>query len=352
VNLPQLTFTRFIAATGIVLWHYGRPVPPFTLPIIRDLVEKGSACVSFFFVLSGFILVVAQSSEGRQPQSINPNVFWIHRVARIYPLYMFALVFHLFLIVSDSTPNERIEPAKTLLHIALLQAWFPSIAMAYNSPGWSLSAEAFFYLLFPLLYLIFQKLRTSTCLIAGISVWVANIVACIALQNQSVDPTFLWCSPVLHLGSFALGAATGTAFVRHHARFIAAKRLMALVLILSAVISVFSVSYHWKLSALFHNGIYAPVFLLGIVWLSVDNGKVSKLFAHPRLQHLGEISYGIYILQVPIWIAFSALMRRTLDLGWTPRFYLYCLLLGVVTTLLHRYFERPARRWIRSWDDR
>src|SRR6187402_655450 len=98
MNIPQLTFTRFIAAICIVILHFGMLVYPFSEPYIFPFVRHLDSLVSYFFVLSGFILVIANSSATKNAQTLDKKKFWINRFARIYPVYLVALVVVIFLV--------------------------------------------------------------------------------------------------------------------------------------------------------------------------------------------------------------------------------------------------------------
>ena len=82
MNLPQLTVTRFVAALGIVVYHLGRTTWPFSLA--PDLVGLLHLAVSYFFTLSGFILVIAQVREGDLPAQVVPRPFYRNRLARVF----------------------------------------------------------------------------------------------------------------------------------------------------------------------------------------------------------------------------------------------------------------------------
>ena len=109
--------------------------------------------VSFFFVLSGFILVYTYA--GRE---IDKRDFYQARFARIYPAYLFspAALVAVFLLrrIENARPVLRIRgaplrPGDRSLVLLLLQAWLPAAALSWNAVAWSLSVEAFFYAIFP-----------------------------------------------------------------------------------------------------------------------------------------------------------------------------------------------------------
>jgi len=73
--------------------------------------------------------------------------FWIRRFSRLYPAYLIAAL--LMLAFAAAREQAQDTPAITL-HLLMLQSWLPQDALAVNGPGWSLSVEAFFYAILPL----------------------------------------------------------------------------------------------------------------------------------------------------------------------------------------------------------
>ena len=86
-RLPGLTSLRFFAAFLVVLFHLQSMQITLGPAWFRELSSIGYVGVSFFFVLSGFILVYTC-----QGKSVNVMKFWRTRFARIYPAYVFSLL--------------------------------------------------------------------------------------------------------------------------------------------------------------------------------------------------------------------------------------------------------------------
>lgn len=138
VRLDSLTGLRFFAAFVVYGLHvqYGG---------MRYIFGQGSIGVSFFFILSGTVLAWSWRPTDRARD------FYRRRVARIYPVYVVA--FLLGIVVTRAVGEGYHGLGAGLLGIFLLQAWVPDVHtyFALNGVSWSLSVEAFFYLLFPLL---------------------------------------------------------------------------------------------------------------------------------------------------------------------------------------------------------
>ncbi|MGY4828015.1 acyltransferase family protein [Sphaerotilaceae bacterium SBD11-9] len=343
MEIRQLTFLRFIAATAVVIFHAGREVP--SLAWGRTLWDMGSTAVSFFFLLSGFILAHVYAGRG----VVRPMDFYVARFARVVPVYWLALL----AVVAYQAFKRQLEPASLALNVALVQSWLPGYAMTLNYPGWSLSIEMAFYLVFPLLLGRLQALRSPAHLIAiMLAAWVANQVVHVCLVNEVIhrgSPQLLYefmaYHPLTHVSTFVVGVISGLLFglyrgvMRRYAAVMmygAAAVLMALLFIPSPVHL-----YH-------HNGLLAPLYVLLLWGLAASpNAAVSRWMALPVLVLLGEASYGVYILQIPVAIVHAPLARH-FHLGAEAFFWSYYVGLVAVAVLCFRLFEAPVREWIKS----
>ena len=122
---------------------------------ILAILACGPSAVSLFYLLSGIVLVYSCTNESGL--SSTRSSFWRARFARIYPTYLLALMVDGPFFVSamlkahDGVGVVLWGVPIGLLALLLLHAWTPLSVFAWNTPGWSVSAEAFFYSLFPAL---------------------------------------------------------------------------------------------------------------------------------------------------------------------------------------------------------
>ncbi|HEU5269741.1 MAG TPA: acyltransferase [Jatrophihabitans sp.] len=139
-RLDSLTGIRALAAFAVFAHHAHSAL--ITSPGLGHLTRQGSSGVAFFFVLSGFVLTWSSRPDD------TARSFYRRRVARILPLYLLAWWGGVALnLVTGESPLVNQLPA-----LFGLQAWVPSdrVHFAGNAVLWSLSCEAFFYLVFPL----------------------------------------------------------------------------------------------------------------------------------------------------------------------------------------------------------
>jgi peptidoglycan/LPS O-acetylase OafA/YrhL len=350
-DMPQLTFTRFIAAFLIVIYHFGARTAPFDSSTANHWLGLAPAGVSYFFLLSGFILTFVYD-KGSANQ-IDKKKYYLARLARIYPLYILALA---ALVIFLLLTKQAIDPKALFLQATLLQAWFPSFSIRLNIPSWSLSVEVFFYLLFPFLLVLLRRIKKNWQLIMlGSIIWFFSLeIYCYGLNIFSkATPDFFFYlfnyNPLLHLNSFVLGIISCLLFKRFKKPFSAAWSLtliLAPLIIIAALIIGYNPILHY-----YNDGLLAPLFAVSLIGLAGDRTIISKIFSAKPFVLLGEISYGIYLLQVPIYAWWDAVFNRWLWQYPSLKFYGFVALLIFAAWLSFRFVERPIRQYVKKYND-
>lgn len=355
MRIDQLTVTRFIAAILLVLFHTAA-MGLTTDSVAGRVLLAGNSAVSFFFVLSGFILVVSSGRDAQLPTRIAKERFWRNRFARIYPLYLTALVLTLTAdVLTHNGTFHRIHVGSAVSSVLLVQAWLPRYAMDLNYPGWSLSVEVFFYALFPLLFAGMARLSTQRLIVLTGLVWLVSL-AIHRYMVQQIDRgatadyhALTMYLPALHLNTFLAGMTTGVVFMRHRLWLFRHHNWLLLALLMLAMAAGWVVWTQHPVLRLRHNGMMAPLFVVFVLWLSCQSNELSRRLSHPALVYLGDISYGVYLLQVPVsTLAFYA-NSRWLHLPTGLYLLTYLFLLCLVAAASYHWIEQPARRFIRQW---
>lgn len=357
MKVEHLTFTRFVAAILVVLFHIGATsMDPNSL--LGSLLGVGNSAVSYFFVLSGFILVVSNARSGQLPEQLAVGSFWRNRFARIYPLYLVALaVTIVFGLLTGSEKTDEMTAGSVLASIGLVQAWWPPFVMQLNYPGWSLSVETLFYSLFPLIYPLAVRQSTGRLMLVTGSCWALSLAIHIgmidAIHPGSINREALHdlavYYPPLHLNTFLTGIVTGVVFVRHKAWLTQYHHWLAAMLVIGLVAGFWIVLGHLPLLRYHHNGLFAPLFAVIILWLSIQSNGLTRWLSRPLPVRLGEISYGLYLMQVPVGMVTFYVNYHFLH--WPVWAYVpvYIGLLMAVAEVCYRHIEQPARRLIRQW---
>lgn len=369
-DLSSLTGIRFVAAFWVLVYHQGtaggllahamRAVPGFAANVVRT----GYSAVGLFFVLSGFILAYNYRDE-----RLNKRQFWAARVARVYPVYLLALLLVAPPILAKVAMH--LAPARELgnglLSIVLLQAWNPHAALSWNGPGWSLSVEAFFYLLFPFVLAAVRGFTPSR-LVFGMLVMAAAVLVvpsiCLLLHLsdlQGVSATDVpaagfWCNvvkfnPLIRLPEFVFGVLLGRLFLlrsRDASRPVSGGRLslraaVAIVVACGAFGPYISYPFIHNNALILFNGLL-------VYGLACGGGPLDRILSHGWFVRLGEASYAVYLLHVPIDDWLMRLDKKTLHLAAThPGLLFVCYAAAVVVASLavYQWVEEPARKYLR-----
>lgn len=365
-RLPALTSIRFFAALWVAFFHM-QAMKAFILPTaaLRQFASIGYAGVSFFFVLSGFILVYTYAGR-----ATTTRAFWQARFARIYPALAFALLiaapgfFYCVLQMRAHNPQLFVPEwswcashitLTIILTLTLLESWIPQAAFAWNMPNWSLSVEAFFYLIFP--FLLHRLARLSRRqLFAIIPIGSLVVLACTATYSlllpegpinlRTVTPwvNFLKFNPLLRLPEFLMGMAAGLLFLRNPGH-----RRLAWPLLLggiAATIAIIAASPRIPYLML-HTALPAPAFAAIVYGIALRPAGV-RILEHPILEALGEASYPFYLLHATIIAMYFLDWKTGLAKHQTLRGFATWLLLAIgVSIAVDRFIERPLRRLLR-----
>jgi len=345
MRIEQLTFTRFIAALAIVIYHFGAEIFPFNNDNVRFLVKNAHVGVSYFFVLSGFIMIVAYNRLDK----INAADYLKNRFARVYPLMAISVIPYLFALFLFP---GKVKIWDIFLNLFTIQAWIPGKATAGNYPLWSLTVEIFFYVCFPfLINKIYKKYSLTNVAVCVVLVWAVSIGLQFYLENSpfyegSMTPShdLIYYFPPMHLNQFLIGNLAGLAVV-NQAQGVK-RRYDVLVLIPLIIIGLF---FKYPFGVSYHNGFLAWFFAAFIILFAQNTGIITKIFSVKPLVFLGEISFAMYILQAPVFETSTKLIEKLkLTDNTSAIFYFNLVLLLAVSAFCHIYVELPLRNRIKN----
>ena len=211
-RLPSLTGLRFAAAMLVFGVHAYSfiPVEGVAHRLGHYLFDPGDLGVSFFFVLSGFVLTWALRGDAGP----RPIRFWTGRIVRIYPAYVVALA----LAVLGKWVGDLVDPAANRMNqvnghslttsLLLVQAWYPDEVtyLGISPVAWSLSCEMAFYAAFPLLFLLLRRVRALYAVGVGLLA-LALLMPAIAdaVAGDAHRRWFVYVFPLARMAEFALG---------------------------------------------------------------------------------------------------------------------------------------------------
>ena len=323
----QLTITRFFAAILVVIVHFGLDTYPFNMASWSFFFESGRIYVSYFFVLSGFVMTIAYGNRKR----LKVKQYYLNRIARIYPVYLAAI---LLLIVAYFLIERKVLWFEVILQASLIHSWIPRFSLTFNYVSWSLVVEAFFYLILPF---VWPLIRTKWFFAIVTLSWILTqlIVICSEFNLLNVSSDFILFHPTMHLNEFLIGILGGTFYLKRKSEKNYFIHLLV-VLVLFIVLLLLEIPY-----VEYRNGFLAPIFVSFIYLLSLD--KMSrKLLSHPACVFLGDISYSIYILQVPVLYLTKFLLSNSYN------FYTYLIVLILFSAIIYKWIEKPLQVKIRT----
>lgn len=350
-KLNQLTFTRFLAAFSVLFYHSGRDVGPLQyLPFLTS----GQTAVTYFFVLSGFVMAYVYS---RPEKPFNIHEYWLARFSRVYPVYILSFILVSFYAASFiAKAQEDIVFANILLY----QAWFPKYSQTLNMAAWSLSVEIFFYALMPFLVIWARKFTVKKIIWLTLGFWaLSQLIHSVLFIAYPSRPNFLLAFfPPFHLNAFLIGFAGGIWFVNKPTPQVSSTPMKIFLLIFSIAIIWFGlymrdVTHTFGKTFYLDAGLFAPFFLIIILTLALDTTLISKVFSLPWLVLLGEASYAIYILHVPLrWWLLKILENLSINLPVEIFLLIYIPFTIVLSVFCYKLIEVPARDWLRKNTDK
>ena len=336
-TFPALTGLRFFAALAVLMFHYGASfserlhVPAFA----SRLLHNGYLGVSLFFVLSGFILTFTYRDRLVNARFLGD--FAVARLARIYPVYLAALLLGLPVLLVPLTPASAV---KVLL---MLQAWTPPSSpqgYAWVTQAWTLSVELFFYILFPLVLPAVRRLGVPACaLLAG-----GLAVAIVVLGSSSVTPsTALWPTapawlpllPALRFLEFLYGALACRLMLKLRLAGSSMVGLLPTAVCILAIVLVLGLSEQPNIKA-----VATVLFALLIVQLAEGETPIARILGSRVLLLLGGASYAVYLFQGPIRALCARFIRHPFDQFASP---VVTLLVAIIIFFV---LEQPSRRAI------
>jgi peptidoglycan/LPS O-acetylase OafA/YrhL len=352
-HLPALTGLRFVLAIWVILHHLtgkGMMLEPWVQslpPGLQLVVRGGYLAVGTFFVLSGFVL--ARSYGEKEWNRGNLVRYGIARIARVYPGYLLSLLIvspfiYRSLFAGGAGSSRRTELLAD--YGLVLQGWNGSLGVGWNTPAWSLSCELFFYVCFPALLMFFGKRTWPRIAIAA----ALSIVLPIALARMHVPA---WWKPFYHTADFLVGIMASHLFDALAESRWTFKQigiwLYGIAGSVGALIVAFP-QYARGVSFPDLNSALRPVNVAILIGLAVGGGLPARMLSSRLLKYLGQASYSMYILHVPLLWWYSRYMWRSTSVAsQTAAAALYIAGVIVISAAVFEFVEEPANRMIRRW---
>lgn len=363
--LSPLTSLRGIAALLVVIFHFDAIFIHLAPYGEHPFFRKGYLWVDFFFLLSGFIMMHVYGKLFLDGFKLNNFKQFIRaRFARIYPLYLFSF-FATIAVYLWFRANFEINFWDDIIfnisaiptNLLLLQGMHMTSYLTWNQPSWSISTEWWIYILFPFMIVPFKKIvawRKSALILFIIGGYLLIIYYLYPLSNAS--------SPFPGSDNNLLNVTYDYGFVRCFLGFLFGMLLYELYIIqwfqkyLSKSFAIFLgtlalfIILGQNVSDLF------PILLMAVIVLmgAYATGASEKFLNLKPLQFLGDISYSMYLVHIPLlfFISFLAKKYHPIEIEFNPNVpaWTYCLifitLVIAISTLTYEFIEMPMRKKI------
>lgn len=337
-QLDSLTGLRIFAAVWVMLHHF-RDVTPtkvWKFPLVDQFVVQGLYGVDLFFVLSGFILshvYFGQFDVGVSRASFHSFISF--RFARLYPIHIvtFSLMVALFLgerllAGESSAVPERYSLSVIISTLTMTHAWWG--VTTPNLPAWSISAEWFAYLLFPVLCLILARLRVAPFIFLAVGCGLATI------WNEVGDYRLIRV-----MAGFLVGMAAYQ-FCHHSLKLAHIPVLGTVIVALIVLWATLGGPPRLEFGIL--------LFAALVFTLASERDWLCRALSLKAVVYLGEVSYAVYMVHWVIRVIVRVAAKKAGVLDFIPLGFLvavYVTVTMIVAILLYHFVERPWRSKLR-----
>lgn len=353
---PNLNSLRFIAASLVIIHHIESHKAFFKLNNLYQInffEIVGKLGVVLFFVMSGFLITSLLLKEHQENNSISFKKFYMRRILRIWPLYYLTILMGFYVypyIPFFSDPYQDLyvnvlESRSSNIYYYL--SIFANLGVvkhgliSYTSHVWSIATEEQFYLIWPLLFSIFHKRLLQMMVIVIIFYW---SIKYINYKPQIINRLFekefaenlrdFWY--FFNINCMAIGGIF--AYILHKNYMVVKLLLNQYTFYIATFTTVIFLSIGINFG-FFHYEIYCVLFGVIISNLAF-NPKFKKTLEFKITNYLGTISYGLYMLHLPVLLI-------AIKIGhYFNSYYLlpYTITFGgsiLISHLSYKYFETP-----------
>lgn len=325
----QIDLFRFISALSVVLFHYtfGSSLQN-TFPLLEPYSRYGYLGVSFFFQISGFVILF--STEHR-----NISLFLKSRFIRLYPVYWICLSLTTLVVFLFSPDSFNIGLKQFILNLTMIQAKLGASHIDFSY--WTLWVEMKFYCLMLFFLILYRKVKLSS----DVFIYSWLFISMLLTINILGETYFGLILRKVFIMSYSFYFISGMIFYKIYKNGFFLKHFVGLIICLFlsvyheiAYCLVFSIDLGVSLSkeviVIFNLVIYLLMFLVSTKRLEWMNKKI--------FLSLGVITYPLYLLHQKIGYImfdyFSEVDKNAL---------LVYLILGfmLVSYGVNKYIEKP-----------
>lgn len=314
--IKSLQGLRALGMIGIFLFHSG-------------LLLKGTFPVTFFFILSGFVIYYSCSFKIVK-FDIKDNIRWIgNRMKKLYPIHLITFIMSVIIrfnwILKFSIGTIVI---KALLNLSLLQSLDKNQTFPFNGLSWFLSTTFILYVMaIPLILQIKKLNKIKPEYLILIILIIQNIV--IFINNKQNYQLNLYTSPFFRVLDFSIGMLIAKSFIVHRNNKFDNKIFnnlevgIVIAFFVMYVVSLFNDNIEYGLS------FYSPVFIVGIYVFAFEKGNISKWLSQDIFQKIASFSFEFYMVHELILIVF-----RNIFVNFNIHWIIKCIVIAIPSFII------------------
>lgn len=315
--------------------------------IFNSIFREGYLGVSFFFILSGFILAYNYQDKFIANQTPKKS-FYIARFARIFPLHALTFIISLPLSYKIFTGSKTLWAARAFTNFSLTQSYIPlrKIYFSFNLPSWSISNEMFFYLAFPFLIFLIPKFRKRKALCAIAIAFIVPLLTFV-IPEKFYHQIF-YINPLVRIFDFIIGIIIFNIYQVCLKKQVKPNHNLLEISAVSLLV-IFFIGHPWIPKVARYSFYYWIPMSYLIFSFAFQKGKISKLLSKNIFMHLGEISFGFYMFHYLILQYFLSLNNKFLHIESDLIISLIALSISlVVSHYSFILFENPMNKYVKK----
>jgi peptidoglycan/LPS O-acetylase OafA/YrhL len=344
-RLDTLDGIRLISCISIVCYHFFPYIQGPLGELLLWIFRNARVLVDVFFIISG--IVISWNYAGKINSRLAYAEFIKRRIARLYPLHLATLLFYSFIGIAVANGylhvalERKYDFSEWLPNFFMVHAWGLSDKTAFNFPSWSVSAEFFAYLCFPVVYSIVSRSLRAAIVTVALLFAVGILLSEQLVERSLINLTVPW-SIFRSVPSFCFGVVLFC--YREQLPHFSPKLLSTLFHRCSALLG--------SALVIIDNGyvLLVAACLFVTLALMADRDGLRTTLSSPILVLSSHLTYSIYMLHALVATVFlSFVFPRVLgglySYEWVR---IVCIVTGIALTVIaaklsYRYFEKPMR---------
>ncbi|MBQ3690744.1 MAG: acyltransferase [Bacteroidales bacterium] len=327
---------RFFNALMIFCHHKNSIDNPY-------LVAFGPCAVSFFLMLSGFVMCYGYKEKVLAPD-FSYKKFLFKRFARLYPLHLLCLFLWLGLNIKSVVSCGEGQILSIICNLFLVQSWIPkqTVYFSGNAVSWCLSDLFFFYAVFPFVIRLLQK---KNRVISFSVIYFVLYGILLPLIPKDYVHAFVYINPLFRFSDFYIGVLLYKLYTTTKDKLENKNMLGIVFQVLSVLITGIAIFVYKYVPECLHFQalFFIPSAMLVLSFALFDKNVFSKLLSVKLFNYLGEISFTFYMLHT-LGIAFVGLVisHLGLEINFIYKSFLQFAFVLIGSAVVHKFYEKPA----------